>query len=227
MNASFKIYIACIALFFGSKSNAQKAFFSYGIVDKLEMNRSKIFNDDNSSYIKRQTPICNAFGLYAAKSLGNRVSIDASFLKSRAVYDVNYKAENAIFKSSDIRFFEGNINVNFVINPEAINNYVFVFGGVQYLQRNWGTENFINATIPNSFWPASRTMLQTGLGMKFYLGKHCVRDNDNVIQPFIGIRYAKDQYVVYDTPLNQFYFGVIIAHEIKSPEGRRGCANEF
>lgn len=228
MNATLRIVIAVFALLFGIKSDAQKSFFSYGIIDKLELNRSKSFNGQNEGSVKNQTPVKNAFGIYVAKSISNRMSIDASFVSSRATYSVNYKSDNAVFKNADIRFFEANLNANLILNPNATNNYFFVFGGLQYLQRNWGEERFINTVIPNTYWPASRTMIQTGLGMKFYLGKHCVRDNDNVIQPFVGMRFIKDKYVVYDTPLNQLFIGVVLTHEIKSPDGKnRGCKNEF
>jgi len=164
-----------------------------------------------------------AVGAYISQSLGKRFFMDFSLLLSRAKYDVGYKIANVEMVSADIRFTQFNANLNYIINPKAYNTKVFAFGGIQYLYRRWGEENYINDVIANSYWPTNRIQTQMGIGAKIY------STSSLVFQPFVGMRMNNKKQLIYDTQNNQLFIGFILG--IKSVKTKKRnynkCPNSF
>jgi hypothetical protein len=204
-------------------SQAQVSEWRFGVIGKMEYNRLKKETPDNKVVSQNEPGAKAAGGFYIARTLGNTFFIDGSVLFTRALYTANFTRNNAILIDADIRFTEINLALNLVLNPKSEKVNVFLFGGGQLLVRRWGEERFNNAVVPNAFWPKSRFMAQGGLGAK------CTIGNTVYLQPFVGFRYALEQQLVYDTPLNQYYFGVVLCFGAKGqPKNRyKKCPTEF
>lgn len=207
----------------GISINAQVSEWRFGLIGKLEYNRLKLETADNRILNQNEPGAKAAGGFYVARTLGRHFFADASVAFTRAMYTANFTRNNATLIDADIRFTEINLGLNWVLNPSSEKVNVFLFGGVQILARRWGEERFNNAILANSYWPNSRLMAQTGIGAKCTIGEGIY------LQPFFGIRYALEQQLVYDTPFNQYYFGVVLGFGKKgAPKNRYGkCPTEF
>jgi hypothetical protein len=203
-------------------ANAQKQAFRLGLIGKLEFNRLKIENTTNQTDVVYEPGAHGAAGLYAAARISKRWFIDASVLLSRASYSPAFIRDNAEFMSADIRFTQMNLCLNMELNPGAQKVNFFVFGGLQMLYRRWGEENYINHVIDRSYWPVTRFMPQAGLGARCALGT-------SYLQPFIGLRYAAEQQLVYDTSMNQVFTGLVWCFGIKGKTRDRysKCPTDF
>ncbi len=202
---------------------AQVSEFRYGVIGKLEYNRLKVESVDNKVSTQFEPGAKPAGGLYMAKTLGKTFFLDASLVFSRAFYTVNFTRNNATFMDANVRFTEVNMNLNLILNPNAENVNIFIFGGGQLLLRRWGEERFNNAVLPKTYWPSSRFLAQGGLGCKFKSGK------SSYFQPFVGFRYALEQQLVYDVPANQYYLGLVFCFGAKGqPKNKyKRCPTEF
>lgn len=203
-------------------ANAQKQAFRLGIIGKMEFNRLKIENASRQTETVYEPGAHGAAGLYAAAMISKRWFIDASVLLSRASYTPVYISDRAEFTSADIRFTQMNLCLNMELNPAAKKVHFFLFGGVQMLYRRWGEEMYINAVIDRSYWPATRFMPQAGLGARCALG-------NTYLQPFMGLRYAAEQQLVYDTSMNQVFTGLVWCFGIngKTRDRYSRCPAEF
>lgn len=202
---------------------AQVSEWRFGMIGKIEYNRLKIETPDNKVVSKKEAGGKPAAGFYMARTLGNTFFIDGSLAFSRALYTANFTRNNSTLIDADIRFTEINLALNIVLNPRSEKVNLFIYGGGQLLLRRWGEERFNNTVLPNSYWPSSRLLAQTGIGAK------CTIGNGTYLQPFVGIRYAFEQQLVYDTPYNQYYFGAVLCFGVKdAPKNRyKKCPTEF
>lgn len=203
--------------------NAQVSEWRFGLIGKLEYNRLKLETPDNKVVNQNEPGAKAAGGFYISRTLGSAFFIDGSLAFTRAMYTANFTRNNATLIDANIRFTEINLCLNLVLNPRSEKVNVFLFGGGQLLARRWGEERFNNAVVPNSYWPNSRFMAQAGMGAK------CAIGNGTYLQPFVGFRYALEQQLVYDTPLNQYYFGAVLCFGVKgAPKNRYNkCPTEF
>jgi hypothetical protein len=181
-----------------------------GIIGRIELNRLAKQQADNTLKERFQPGVIPASGLYAAFGYGKRWFLDASVLLSRSKYSVNYKDSSSVFMDADVRFTQTNFNINMILNPHYKKATLFIFGGVQLLNRRWGEERYIHAIVAQSYWPSFRTMAQAGMGVKFPIGRRSW-----YMQPFAGLRYTMNRRVVYDVSMNQVFAGVIICKGFK------------
>jgi len=220
----FLIFLFQTIIIYSTASlKAQVSEWRFGVIGKMEYNRLKIETPDNKVLNQNEPGAKAAGGFYVARTLGNTFFIDGSVVFTRALYTANFTRNSAILIDADIRFTEINLCLNLVLNPKSEKVNVFLYGGGQLLVRRWGEERFNNAVVPKSYWPKSRFMAQAGLGAK------CTIGNAVYLQPFVGFRYALEQQLVYDTPLNQYYFGAVLCFGAKGqPKNRyKKCPTEF
>lgn len=220
----FLDFFFCVFLLGNYQSlNAQVSEWRFGVIGKMAYNRLKIETPDNKVLNQNEPGAKAGGGFYVARTLGNTFFVDGSVVFTRALYTANFTRNSAILIDADIRFTEINLCLNLVLNPKSEKVNVFLFGGGQLLVRRWGEERFNNAVVPKSYWPNSRFMAQAGLGAKCNIG------NAVYVQPFVGFRYALEQQLVYDTPLNQYYFGAVLCFGAKGqPKNRyKKCPTEF
>jgi hypothetical protein len=204
-------------------ATAQVSELRVGLMGKIEFNRLRVENADNKAGTRFQPGFRSATGFYIAKTMGRMFFADASVLLSRAKYMVNYVHDGSTFMDADVRYTELNLSLNMILNPGSSNVKLFILGGGQLLVRRWGEERFANSVIGNTYWPATRLMAHAGLGAKCNIG------SGFYLQPFAGLRYSPDQQLVYDVPINQYYFGAVLCYGIKGKARNRygGCPTDF
>ncbi|MDI1232667.1 MAG: hypothetical protein PSX81_00140 [bacterium] len=215
--------ICSLVLFNLPKLNAQVSEWRFGLIGKIAYNRLKLETPDNRVVNQKEPGGKAAGGFYIARTLGNTFFIDGSVVFTRAMYTPNFTRNNATLIDANIRFTEVNLALNLILNPRSETVNVFLFGGGQLLYRRWGEERFNNAVLANSYWPNSRLLVQAGLGAK------CTIRNGLYLQPFIGLRYALEQQLVYDTSMNQYYFGAVLCFGAKGkPKNKYNkCPTDF
>ena len=197
--------------------------FTFGLIGKLEFNKFNTINDNVLNTQMSSSPQI-AFGFNSSKSISKRIFLDASVLLSRAKYNLNYNQDYSQMINADIRFTQINLNLNYIINPRSEKIKLYLFAGVQNLYRRWGEENYINSILANSYWPNNRIQTQFGIGARMY------SLNSNLfIQPFAGLRFNGNQQIIYDTPNNQFFTGVVIGikHTKNKKNNYNKCPTEF
>jgi hypothetical protein len=118
--------------------NAIAGDIKYGIIGRVEMNRSLVFNEIQSAQIKSAASPGFAIGPYLSLGLGKSFFIDCNVSFGTNSYQINYKKNDAAFNSAKLRIAEMDLRVNQFIFHNRNHDGLYVSTGIQNLYRRWG-----------------------------------------------------------------------------------------
>ncbi len=188
----------------------QYSKFSVGVFVKTEFNKSSYKQSVLDLAYETKNPIQFAAGLHISKGINKFIFADLSSGFSTAEYQFEFPETNGearLYKTYS-GFFQNNLNVNFVLNKESFNHYLFVSTGAQLLYKIYNQNIYINQEIEQTKWPLMRFFPQIGVGVKTYF------NTDSYVQPSLNFRFNPDQTLVYDRLLNQVNFGIVFGGNV-------------